>query len=92
VTELTDLAVLGGGVWRCSGLRWQGGVLAALGGQICPILRLVGEGTRQIDMTTASHEGRGVRWVPGHGLARWEKEVGPAQQNSIVSDLNQFFN
>jgi hypothetical protein len=36
--------VLGGGVQRCGGLRWWGGVPAGLGGWIGPILQLVGEG------------------------------------------------
>jgi hypothetical protein len=29
--------------------------------------------------------------APGRGLAQWEKEVGPTQLNSVVSDLNQNF-
>jgi hypothetical protein len=54
--ELTGSAVLGGGVRRCGVLRWQGGVPAASGGQIGPILWIIREGG------IADRRGNGEPW------------------------------
>jgi hypothetical protein len=59
--------------------------------------RCVGEGAPADDQDPAmgssrSAEGGQYGEAPGHGPARSEKEVGPAQLNSVVSDLNRFFN